>query len=144
MSKLRSQRAEQFEIIRKDLKSLGYVTWRVFYDRFMMYRVLIIAINHLAVTTGRDPITTYQSICVAVGRTLRGNQFGKPYVKKSSLKALREEECPHCGKSLFGDLDKLETSEDPEPTVKDPSTPQESPQSQDNEARTSHIECVGE
>ena len=49
---VRTERNDRFEQIRKELKACGYVTWRIFYNRFAMYRVLSVAVNQLAVITG--------------------------------------------------------------------------------------------
>lgn len=112
----RSNRAEQFEQIRKELKDCGYVTWRIFYSRFAMYRVLIVAVNQLAVTIGHEPTKVYQAVCAAVGRSVRGTKFGKPYLAKAKHgRVRRTESCPHCGGDLLCGLETDGSTSKPAP-----------------------------
>lgn len=108
-SKQRIQRNLIYEEIRKTMEEQGYTTWRVFGNRFTVYRMLLIAVNQLAAVTGREPIRVYQTIKVILMRVLRGSRFRPGRLAKPDLNALRgwEEEgkeiviCPNCGQNLL-------------------------------------------
>ena len=108
-SKQRTQRNLIYDEIRKTMEAQGNKTWRVFGNRFTIYRMLLIAVNQLAAVTGREPIRVYQTIKVILMRVLRGSRFRPGRLSNPDLNALRGWEemadncviCPKCGQNLL-------------------------------------------
>ena len=103
---IRSERAHKFEEIRKDLARLGYDPLRpVCLDRYMRYRLLVVAVNHLATVLGRDPYRVYQALLCRAERTTRGRPF-TPYKQAKPqqdgpLEGWVGVWCPFCGGNIL-------------------------------------------
>jgi len=75
-SKTRSSHNVIYEQIRASLRSLGYDPLRpMFIDRWMRYRLIVVAVNHLASVLNRDPYRVYQALLCRAERTVRGTPF---------------------------------------------------------------------
>lgn len=112
MSKTRSDRAIKYNQIREQLAGLGYHPLRpIFLDRWMQYRLIVVAVNHLASVLQRDPYRVYQALrCraerTAIGRPFMPNRQAKPPLdgpgeSREDLVSLLDLSCPWCGGSLL-------------------------------------------
>ena len=121
MSSTRTNRQLKYDMIRKQMRALGYDPLRkIFLDSWMRYRLIIVAVNHLATVLNRDPFRVYQALLCRAERTVRGTPFmpnrqakipqeapgkgggdGVGVVEKEV--AGLDVECPWCGKSLLGE-----------------------------------------
>ena len=112
MSKTRSDRAIKYNSIREQLAGLGYHPLRpIFLDRWMQYRLIVVAVNHLASVLQRDPYRVYQALrCraerTAIGRPFMPNRQAQPPLdgpgeSREDLVSLLDLSCPWCGKSLL-------------------------------------------
>ena len=109
-SKTRSARNVIYEQIRASMAALGYDPLRpMFTDRWMRYRLIVVAVNHLATILHREPYRVYQALLCRAERTVRGRPF-MPYKQTpGDPEGLREEErrgglhvyCPCCGQDLL-------------------------------------------
>lgn len=106
----RSTRNLIYEQIRRDLEKLGYHPLRpIFLDRFMRYRLIVVAVNHLATLLQRDPYRVYQALLCRAERTALGQPFTPYKQAKATPTGLSEGErrgglhvwCPHCGADLL-------------------------------------------
>ena len=95
---VREERRAKFDVIRNSLTNLGYYTWFVFVDRYAMYSILIIAINQLAVITGRHPYRVYQVVYLLYRKAMRGAHFTPGMITKlKHSDQIARERCPRCG-----------------------------------------------
>ncbi len=115
MSKTRYERAIKYNSIREQLAGLGYHPLRpIFLDRWMQYRLIVVAVNHLASVLQRDPYRVYQALrCraerTAIGRPFMPNRQAKPPLDgpgerkegAEELVKLLDLSCPWCGGSLL-------------------------------------------
>ena len=96
--------------IRASMAKLGYHPLRpILLNRWMRYRLLIVAVNHLATLIHKDPYRTYQALLCRAERTARGTPY-TPY-KQTQLDpaGVREWDekgglhvfCPCCGADLL-------------------------------------------
>lgn len=120
-SNTRTNRQLKYEMIRDQMRSLGYNPLRkIFLDSWMRYRLIIVAVNHLATVLHRDPQRVYMALLCRAENTVRGTPFmpnrqaqipqeapgegdGVGVVEKEV--AGLDVDCPWCGKSLLGEGD---------------------------------------
>jgi len=147
MSKTRSDRAIKYNSIREQLAGLGYHPLRpIFLDRWMQYRLIVVAVNHLASVLQRDPYRVYQALrCraerTAIGRPFMPNRQAKPPLdgsgggseERGELVELLDLSCPWCGGSLLaaGPVRKEEV-------LREIKSRQKSPHSSESEAGNTH------
>ena len=96
-----------YQQIRDELASLGYHPLRpIFLDRWMRYRLLVVAVNHLATVLGRDPYRVYQALLCRAERTRKGS----PFTPSRQAQAQQGEPlgrgrvsviCPFCGHDIL-------------------------------------------
>ncbi len=101
-----------YEQIRKELADLGYDPIRpVLIDRWMRYRIFVIAVNQLASILQREPVRVYQALLDRARKTTRGTPNTPSRQAKATAEGLREWEettgglhlvCPYCHKDLLG------------------------------------------
>lgn len=98
-----AERKIQWLALRKELSDLGYHAPPIYLDRFMMYRLIVILINHLAHVLQREPHRVYMAALCRAERS----RLGRPYTAWKQARppagAPLEEErrrvavvCPHC------------------------------------------------
>ena len=153
------------DMVRKSLEAQGYDAMKpIRLNREMRYRVLVVAINHLAHCLGREPYRVYQALLCRAWRT----RLGRPY---TAYKQARPEQegpsrgrralrviCPKCGTSLLDEgpvtqaevrmMDRKGFLEEETPEVKrlrrqariEEKSPQKSPHSQESEEKNPHCE----
>ena len=117
MKPLRVRRNATYNQIRADLRALGYDPLRpMFIDQWQRYRLLVVAINHLATVLGKEPYRVYQALLFRAMRTITGSPFtpdrqAQP-TEDGRLKGIVELAtlCPHCGRNLL-DLGKITPGE---------------------------------
>lgn len=109
-NKTRSSHNVIYEQIRASLKDLGYNPLRpMFIDRWMRYRLIVVAVNHLATVLNRDPYRVYQALLCRAERTVRGKPFMPNRQTQLDPEGQREGErrgglhvyCPCCGTDLI-------------------------------------------
>ena len=110
MSKTRTARNLTYESIRASMRDLGYDPLRpIFLDRWMRYRLIVVAVNHLATILNRDPYRVYQALLCRAERTVRGKPFMPNRQTQLDPEGQREGErrgglhvyCPCCGTDLI-------------------------------------------
>ena len=152
-----------FETVRPSLEAQGYDALRpIRLNREMRYRLLVVAVNHLAYCLGREPYRVYQALLCRAERT----RLGRPY---TAYKQARPEQegpqmrrklrvlCPRCGTDLLDEgpvtqkevrmMRKANFRDDDIPEVRrrnvgtsSPRTPHKSPQSEEFEGGNTHNE----
>ena len=136
----KTMRSAKYDAIRAQLEEVGYKTWRLFQTRYALYRMLIVAVNHLASVLNRDPFRVMQAIYWRAYKSQRGARFRTAQQAPLDPEGYREEEergglhviCPVCGTDLLN----TETVTAKEFLVqKRRKFPQKSPQSTANEGR---------
>ena len=109
-SKTRSCHNVIYEQIRASMKALGYDPLRpIFLDRWMRYRLIVVAVNHLATVLNREPYRVYQALLCRAERTVRGRPFMPNRQTPLDPEGQRESErmgglhvyCPCCGHDLI-------------------------------------------
>nr|DAH45647.1 MAG TPA: hypothetical protein [Caudoviricetes sp.] len=127
--KVRTQRRIIYEQIRDELRALGYdpICKYFHHDKYMRYRLIVIAVNHLAEILHREPIRVYQALACRAYRTIRG----VPHLAYKQARPPQGAEldvgfvgvrCPRCGMEL------IEAGEITEREVLREKKPQKSPQ----------------
>ena len=91
-----AERKIQWLALRKELADLGYHAPPIYLDRFMMYRLIVILINHLAHVLQRDPHRVYMAALCRAERS----RLGRPY---TAWKQAR----PPAGAPLEGELRRI-------------------------------------
>lgn len=99
----REERKIQWLAIRKEMTDLGYHAAPIYLDRFMMYRLIVVAVNHLADALQRDPHRVYQALLCRAERSRLGNPYCSYKQAKPPAGAQLEGErrriavvCPYC------------------------------------------------
>lgn len=107
--KTRTERNIKWIALRKELNDLGYVTMPIFVDKWQMYRVAIILINHLANVLKREPIRVYQAALCRAEKVV----YGQPHMPNREARppkdGLSDADpahglhvwCPGCGLDLL-------------------------------------------
>ena len=107
--KTRTERNIKWIALRKELDDLGYVTMPIFVDKWQMYRVAIILINHLAHVLKREPVRVYQAALCRAEKVV----YGQPHMPNREARppddGLSDAErahgfsvlCPKCGQELL-------------------------------------------
>ena len=99
-----------YEEIRASMAKLGYHPLRpILLNRWMRYRLIIVAVNHLAAVLGKDPYRTYQALLCRAERTARGTPFMPNRQTQLDPEGVRGWEeggglhvfCPCCGTDLL-------------------------------------------
>lgn len=133
-------RSAKYDAIREQLEDVGYKTWRLFQTRYALYRMLIVAINHLATVLKRDPYRVMQAVYWRAYKSQQGKRFTPANQAQLDPEGYREEEergglhviCPVCGTDLIN----TETVTEQEFLIqRRRKFPQKSPQSTANEGR---------
>lgn len=153
-----------YEMVRESLKAQGYDAMKpIRLNREMRYRVLVVAVNHLAYCLGREPYRVYQALLCRAERTRLGTPYNtwkqaQPTQEGPSRggRELRNVICPRCGASLLDQgpvtqaevrmMDRAGFTEEETPEVRrtrrpsrnEEKTPQKSPHSGENEGKNIH------
>lgn len=154
-----------YETVRPSLEAQGYDAMRpIRLNREMRYRLLVVAVNHLAHCLGREPYRVYQALLCRAERTRLGRPYTaykqarpEPEGSQRGRRALRVI-CPRCGTDLleegpvtqkevrmmreagFRDEDVPEARRRRRPARNEAGSPQESPHSDECEAKNTHNE----
>ena len=153
-----------YETLRPSLEAQGYNALRpIRLNREMRYRLLVVAVNHLADCLGREPYRVYQALLCRAERT----RLGRPYCAYKQARPDQEGPsrgrralrviCPRCGTDLLeeGPVTQQEVRMMRDASFRDEDipevrrrrnvgtcgarTPQKSPQSGECEAESTHI-----
>lgn len=109
-TRFRTERSTMYEQIRRSLAKLGYDPLRpIFLSRWMRYRFIVVAVNHLATVLHREPYRVYQALLCRAEWTARGRPFMPNRQAQPTQEGLVESErsgglhvyCPHCGADLL-------------------------------------------
>jgi len=154
-----------YETVRPSLEAQGYDALRpIRLNREMRYRLLVVAVNHLAYCLDREPYRVYQALLCRAHRT----QLGRPY---TAYKQARHDQegpqrgrrklrvlCPRCGTDILDEgpvtqkevrmMRKADFLDDDIPEVRrsrnvgtsGAGTPHKSPQSEEFEGGNTHKE----
>ena len=154
-----------YETVRPSLEAQGYDALRpIRLNREMRYRLLVVAVNHLAYCLDREPYRVYQALLCRAYWT----QLGRPYSTYKQAQPTQEGPqrgrrklrviCPRCGTDILDEgpvtqkevrmMRKANFRDEDVPEVRRPRkavsdgarTPQESPQSAPSEAGKTHTE----
>ena len=110
ITRFRTDRSTKYEQIRASLRKLGYDPLRpIFLDRWMRYRLIVVAVNHLATVLHRDPYRVYQALYWRAFRTAKGRPFMPNRQAQATQDGLVESErcgglhvyCPYCRRDLL-------------------------------------------
>lgn len=136
----KTMRSAKYDAIRAQLEEVGYTTFRLFQTKYGLYRLLMIAINHLATVLNKDTYRVMQAVYWRSRKSLLGKRFTPANQAQLDTEGYREEEergglhviCPVCGTDLLN----TETVTEQEFLIqKRRKFPQKSPQFKANEGR---------
>jgi len=107
--KIRTERNIKWIALRKELNDLGYATMPMILDKWQMYRVAIILINHLAFILKKNPTRVYQSALSRAFRVIRGQPHVPGRQAQAQQDGLSDADrahglsvlCPRCGQELL-------------------------------------------
>ena len=105
----KTMRSAKYDAIREQLEEVGYKTWRLFQTRYALYRMLIVAVNHLATVLNRDPFRVMQAVYWRAHKSQQGARFRTAQQAPLDPDGYKEEEergglhviCPVCGTDLL-------------------------------------------
>lgn len=104
----RSECKIRWNEIRKELAALGYYAPPIFLDRWMRYRLIVVAVNHLADALQRDPHRVYMALLCRAERSRLGSPYSAYRQAKPPAGAPLEGErrriavvCPFCHRDLL-------------------------------------------
>ncbi len=147
----RSECKIRWNEIRKELAALGYYAPPIFLDRWMRYRLIVVAVNHLADALQRDPHRVYMALLCRAERSRLGSPYSAYRQAKPPAGAPLEGErrriavvCPFCHRDLLDagavTEEELQAQFQANKAVYHTQLPQDLPQTTESEREASRCE----